>query len=219
MRLDCEPCLVGAVAFSPNDTQLAVEFFRRNETGTAADQLVAVADIATGTGVVLDVGLDIEPTRLEPVGWRDERTILAVDDGRRLLAIPVDAPSEFSVVAEFPLQLGVDGTWEAWSPDLSRVAYLRQVTDQPDGGQLLFSDVFVLDVASGSTRRIVREQGDVAISQIVWAPDNRTFTYTLGTGLSGPQPRTILKVADALEGEPVAVALGVSPIAWRPVWR
>jgi hypothetical protein len=79
--------------------------------------------------------------------------------------------------------------------------------------------VFVLDVASGSTRRIVREEGDVAISQIVWAPDNRTFAYTVGMDLSGPQPRTILKVADALEGEPVAVAVGVSPIAWRPVWR
>jgi hypothetical protein len=212
IRFECEPCVVNAAAFSPNDTRLAGTFWRVNEAGTDADQLVAVADVATGEGAVLDVG----PTRLHPIGWRDDDTILAVDDGRRLLAIPVGDPSAFTVIASFPLQLGVDGIFEVWSPDRSRVAFERWNTDQPGGGQLLSTDVFVLDVATGVTRHIARESG--LHSEFVWAPDDRTFAYTVDVGPS-PEQGVILKVADALEGAPVAIAKSVTPIDWRPEWR
>ena len=209
VQFGCDSCAFLAAAFSPDDTQLAVTYWRVNETGTAADELIAVADVATGTSVVLDVG----PTSLSPLGWRDDRTILALDDGRRLLAIPVDAPANFSVVAELPLQLGV----EAWSPDRSRVAYVRQTTNPPAGGELVSTDVFVLDVATGTTRHVVREV-DIA-APFIWAPDNRTFAYTTSVNQDDPSHGEILKVADALEGEPVSIAIGLGPIAWRPVWH
>ena len=163
-------------------------------------------------GVVLDVGL----SHLDVVGWRNADTILAVDDGRRLLAIPVAAPSQFTVVAEFPLQLGVDGGYETWSPDLSRVAFL-QIVEGEDPGQVYGWDVLVLDVASGTTRHLVREPAMNPF--LVWAPDNRTLAYAALIDPGGPNSATVLKVVDAIEGEPVAIANFLTPVAWRPAWR
>jgi hypothetical protein len=96
------------------------------------------------------------------------------------------------------------------------VAFLRWNTDQPDRGQILSTDVFVFDLAAGVTRHIARES--VMHSEFVWAPDDRTFAYTVDVGPS-PEQGVILKVADALEGTPVAIAKSVTPIDWHPAWR
>jgi hypothetical protein len=209
IRFACDPCFNYAAAFSPDDTRLAIDFWRRNAAQTDADQLVAVADIATGEGVVLDVGLP----ELDVIGWRDDETILAVDGGWRLLAIPVAEPLQFMVVAEFPVQLGTDGIWHRFSPDFSKVAYLR-VIDGPRGSEW---DVFVDDLLSGVTRHLGREVGTPPL--VVWAPDNRTLAYSADIDPLDVSRGVTLKVADAVVGDPVSIGNYVSPVAWRPSWR
>ncbi len=209
IRFACDPCFNYAAAFSPNDSRLAIDFWRLNDAKTDAEQLVAVADIATGEGVVLDVGLP----ELDVIGWRDDETILAVHGGWRLLAIPVADPLQFTVVAEFPVQLGTDGIWQTFSPDFSKVAYLRPI-EGPRGTDL---DVIVFDIATGATRQVAREVG--MRPQIVWAPDNRTLAYAAHIDPLEASRGVTLKVADALVGDPVSIGNYVSPVAWRPSWR
>ena len=213
LRFDCDPCVISGSSFSPDDTHVAVTYWRIHEDQNGADALIGLAEVDTGAGVVLDVG----PTALRILGWRDDRTILAVDDGRRLLAIPVDAPSQFAVLATFPLQLGSEeASWESWSPDLSKIAYIRQ--EVGGDGQVVETDILVLDVATGMTHHVGREL-ELHGPEFVWAPDNRTFTYGAWIDAAMPERGVYTKVADAFEGEPVAIALGLSPVAWRPVWQ
>jgi hypothetical protein len=209
IRFSCDPCLNYAAGFSPDDTRLAIRLWRVNAAKTDADELVAVADLATGDATVIDIGLP----DLEVIGWREDRTILAVDGGRRLVAIPVADPLRFTLVAEFPIQLGTDAVYQTFSPDFSKVAYLQMI----DGGRGDEWDVFVLDIGSGSARRLAREAGPPPV--VVWAPDSRTLAYASDIDAEDSSLGVTLKVADAMEGAPVSIANYLTPVAWRPAWR
>jgi hypothetical protein len=217
LRFDCDPCVINGSSFSPSNTRVAVTYWRVTSEDSA-DELIGIADTATGAGTVLDVGL----TRLDIVGWQDDGTVLATDDQRRLVAIPIDRPAEFRVVANFPFQLGqAAGVWELrWSPGRSRAAYITYNTDQPDhNGQILSTDLFVFDVASGGTRLVAHEPAQVDGESLTWAPDDRTLAYRVQNDPIRTERGVTLKVADVLEGTPVAIAIGISPVAWRPIWR
>jgi Tol biopolymer transport system component len=111
--------------------------------------------------------------------------------------------------------------WELrWSPDRSRAAYIIYNTDQPDhNGQILSTDLFVFDVASGGTRLVAHEPAQVDGESLTWAPDDRTLAYRVQNDPIRTERGVTLKVADVLEGTPVAIAVGISPVAWRPIWR
>jgi hypothetical protein len=213
---DCDPCLIDAASFSPDDRLLAVAYWRVNADETDADQLIAIADVTTGSASVLEVGRP----NLTILGWADDRTVLALDGGTQLLAIPVERPTEVRLVTTLPVDLDdVEGEeiWGyKWSPDLSRVALLRRIGDD---GEVNLWDVLVLDVRTGAVRHVARESAMGTGSEFVWAPDNRTFAYTAWIDPDFSEAGVVLKVADALEGGSVAIAHGLSPIAWRPVWR
>jgi dipeptidyl aminopeptidase/acylaminoacyl peptidase len=103
-----------------------------------------------------------------------------------------------------------------WSPDGSRIAYTVVPTPKADDGSR--SDIYVLTVATGATRKLVENKGPDSGPR--WSPDGRWIAYSSrGDSIPtvGQQGLTVI-AADG--GTPRAVAprflYQPGPVTWSP---
>jgi dipeptidyl aminopeptidase/acylaminoacyl peptidase len=156
----------------------------RGYLGDARTQ-VFVADVATGehrmvTGTPVDHNFP---------AWSPDGALIAVQVPNRngMCSQLALVPARGGEVRVFGPELGVVATW-AWSPDGRTIALTG------DTEQTWQTDFFLLDVASGSIRRITTDLECLPVagfptieppSQPVWLDDHRLLFHAVRSGASG----------------------------------
>jgi dipeptidyl aminopeptidase/acylaminoacyl peptidase len=121
-----------------------------------------------------------EPTADEEKRTKEKDDGFVVDQGYKfshLWIIDIDTKKATEAVkGEFQI------SDPRWSPDGNRIAYVTNPTPKPDDGPL--ADIFVLDVASGASRKLRENPGPDNSPR--WSPNGREIIFV---GRDGPPTR------------------------------
>jgi hypothetical protein len=210
----------GAVAWSPDGTQLAFDRFER--IGDRFSEGIFIMD-ADGSNMHEIYRSLLAPVSVQDISWspdgsriafvREDRATSGSDTDDRMDVVVMDADgSRLHQVTD-----GIQVTNVAWSPDGSRLAMTRQ-TLQADGIQLAY-DVVVqhLDGPRGSDFIVATAHGDS--SEPAWSPDGSQLAFVRSTAL-GSNDRTSDVMLASIAGSDATALTHVEPgtVAGSPVW-
>ncbi len=174
--------------------------------------------------------LDLETGEQTPIGSVDGAAGLfswSPDGTRIALAIGTAGTCFTSQLAILDIGAGemrVIGSAEgwpsfAWSPDGARIAFLRHDHDagfESEWGSMGVN-VYLLDVTSGSVRRLTNLEG-MSLASVTWLPGGESLVLSATDLRDGAAPPEIW-LLDVASGEMHALARAVqrrSPLAWLP---
>jgi hypothetical protein len=218
----CGLCVTRPVGFSPDDTRLAANI-RVEERGQEPRHAIAIVDAASATASVVDLGT----TQAEALGWRDDQTLIAIEDGQRIVGIPLASPTSAQALFTLewplgePISIPLDRTGAvdilglpSLSPDADTFAYWR--TRYRGGSQpgTTTTRLHVVDLAAGSDR-VILDRG--VARNLVWSPDSERVAYSEAVDPQRGEAGFRLWVS-RLDGTDEAIAQNCVPLAWRPTW-
>ena len=174
--------------------------------------------------------LDLETGEQTPIGSVDGAAGLfswSPDGTRIALAIGTAGTCFTSQLAILDIGAGemrVIGSAEgwplfAWSPDGARIAFLRHDHDagfESEWGSMGVN-VYLLDVTSGSVRRLTNLEG-MSLASVTWLPGGESLVFSATDLRDGAAPPEIW-LLDVASGEMRVLARAVqrrSPLAWLP---
>ena len=104
----------------------------------------------------------------------------------------------------------------AWSPNGKQIAYVTMPTPRADDGR--YTDIMVVDVGSGATRKLVENPGPDGNPS--WSPDGNWIAFDTKPGKSASTTQAKLAVVAAAGGTPRFLATGFlyqpGPTVWAP---
>jgi dipeptidyl aminopeptidase/acylaminoacyl peptidase len=158
-----------APAWSPDGSQLAVVTHWAGNNG-----ILVMQPDGSGSRDLTTNGGDSDPA------WSPDGTRIAFANGADLFVIRADGSARTHLTQH-------DGGWASrptWSPDGTKIAYADYRKFTRDGNDVYASQIYVLDVASGTETRLTSVNGDA--TSPAWSPDGSRLAFaTTGDGDSG----------------------------------